>query len=256
MVVILAPPGTAGRAARGWLASPAVPVGAGGVVHVNVNCCDLERSLAFYRDILGLQPVTRTAPEQPQPGTAFGLEAAQWDAWMMAGPEGFGAPVIDLLEWIVPEPVERDDGGTVGFCRLRVGGGAAYAALADPDGLAIDVRPGPAGLTGVTVACSDLERSTAFYRALGLSGFVELVEGAGAAPRAANTLGAWRLALATEDIDADVAELTRAGVRCLSEPAEMSMGPGLPVLRFVLFPDPDGAMLELIERPAPPRAGG
>lgn len=223
------------------------------MVHVNVNCRDLERSLAFYRDVLGLHPVTRTAPEEPQPGAAFGLERAQWDAWMMAGPMGFGAPVVDLLEWIVPEPVERDDGGTVGFCRLRVGGGAAYSALADPDGLAIDVRPGSAGLLGVTVACSDPDRSSAFYRMLGLGGFVELVEGVGAAPPGANTLGLWRLALATEDIDADVAELARAGVGCLSEPVEMSMGPGLPVLRFVLFPDPDGTMLELIERPA---AGG
>lgn len=224
------------------------------MVHVNVNCRDLERSLAFYRDVVGLRPVTRTAPEQPQPGGAFGLEWAQWDAWMMAGPQGFGAPVVDLLEWIVPGPVERDDGGTVGFCRLRVGGGAAYAALADPDGLAVDVRPGPPGLTGVTVACSDRDRSSEFYRALGLGGFVELVEGAGAAPPSANTVGIWRLALATDDIEADVAELARAGVRCLSEPVGMSMGPGLPVLRFVLFPDPDGTMLELIERPSP--AGG
>lgn len=226
------------------------------MVHVNVNCRDLERSLAFYRDVLGLRPVTRTAPEQPQPGAAFGLEWAQWDAWMMAGPKGFGAPVVDLLEWIVPAPVERDDEGTVGLCRLRVGGGAAYAALADPDGLAIDVRPGGPGLTGVTVACSDPDRSSAFYRMLGLGGFVELVEGAGAAPPDANTVGIWRLALATDDIEADVAELAGAGVRCLSDPVEMSMGPGLPVLRFVLFPDPDGTMLELIERPPPADGNG
>jgi catechol 2,3-dioxygenase-like lactoylglutathione lyase family enzyme len=173
---------------------------------------------------------------------------------MMAGPHGFGAPVVDLLQWIEPEPADRDDGGTVGFCRLRMGGGSAYAALADPDGLAVDVRPGTPGLTGVTVACTDPERSAAFYRALGLGGFVEVVEGVGTGPPRANTVGIWRLALGTDDIAADVAELGRTGVRCLSDPVEMSMGPGLPVLRFVLFPDPDGTMLELIERPAP--AGG
>ena len=222
------------------------------MVHVNVNCRDLERSLGFYRDVLGLRAVTRTAPEEAQPGAAFGLEWARWDAWMMAGPRGFGAPVVDLLQWIVPEPLEREDGGTVGVCRLRFGGGAAYAALADPDGTAVDVRPGPTGLQGVTVACSDPERSAAFYHGmLGLGGFVEVVEGVGAGPAGANTVGIWRLALGTDDIDADVAELARSGVRCLSAPVEMSMGPGLPVLRFVLFPDPDGTMLELIERPAP-----
>jgi hypothetical protein len=57
------------------------------------------------------------------------------------------------------------------------------------------------------------------------------------------------MALGTDDIDADVDALAAAGVRCLTPPVEMSMGPGLPDLRFVLFPGPDGEMLELIERP-------
>jgi hypothetical protein len=59
------------------------------------------------------------------------------------------------------------------------------------------------------------------------------------------------MALGTDDIDADVAALRGLGVACLSDPVELAMGPGLPLLRFVLFPDPDGTMLELIERPRP-----
>jgi len=223
------------------------------VVHLNVNCTDLARSLAFYRDEVGLQAHTRTAPAAPQPGGGFGLESAQWDAWMMGGPEGFAATVVDLLEWKQPPPAPRPPGAACGFRRLRVGvPGAPPRALVDPDGTDLDIEPGRGGPAGVVVACSDRARSEAFYRdVVGLDAFVSLVEARGAAPApaAANTVGIWRLALGTDDIDADVAALTAAGVHCLSAPVEMSMGPGLPDLRFVLFPGPDGEMLELIERP-------
>jgi len=229
-----------------------MPVGTGGVVHVNVNCTDLARSVAFYRDEVGLQAHVRTAPEAPQDGAAFGLAEARWDAWMMGGPEGFGATVVDLLEWKQPPPAPRPPGSALGFRRLRVSApGAAARSLVDPDGTLLDVEPGRGGPTGVVVACSNVARSKAFYtEVVPLGGFVVLLQAHGAAPAppAANTVGIWRLALGTDDIDADVAALGGAGVECLSPPAEMSMGPGLPDLRFVLFPGPDGEMLELIER--------
>ncbi|MHB8463212.1 MAG: VOC family protein [Acidimicrobiales bacterium] len=223
-------------------------VGSGSVLHVNVNCTDLEQSVAFY-ERLGFSRLTRTAPDQPQPGGAFGLDLAQWDAWIMGGATGFAAPVIDLLEWKVPPPSHPPAGARLGFRSVHLRG--ELDASVDPDGLALDVQRGDAGLTGITVACSDLGRSRAFYDELGVGSFVNLVQDVGAAPppSAANSIGAWRMALATEHLDDDVAELAVRGVRCLSEPVEMSMGPGLPLLRFVLFPDPDGTMLELIQRP-------
>jgi catechol 2,3-dioxygenase-like lactoylglutathione lyase family enzyme len=215
----------------------------------------LTRSLAFYRDEIGLTAATRTAPESPQPGTAFGLDAAQWDAWMMGGPGGFRGTVVDLLEWKVPPPVPRSAAPTLGFRRLRLSApGATARATVDPDGTALDVEPGPGGPCGVVVACTDRQRSGAFYdQVVGLGSFVELVADPGAAPAppAATTVGIWRLALGTDDLDADIATLRRLGVGCRSDPVELAMGPGLPLLRFVLFPDPDGTMLELIERPRP-----
>jgi catechol 2,3-dioxygenase-like lactoylglutathione lyase family enzyme len=227
-------------------------VGIGGVIHLNVNCTDLARSLAFYRDDVGLEARVRTAPEAPQPGAAFGLPSAQWDAWMMGGPEGFAATVVDLLEWKEPRPAPRPAGPAFGFRRARLGvPGAAPRSVTDPDGTPLDIGPGRGGPTGVVVACRDVARSTSFYHEIvPLGGFISLVEerDAAPAPRAANTVGIFRLALATDDIDADVAALAAAGVQCVSAPAELSMGPGLPDLRFVLFPGPDGEMLELIER--------
>lgn len=67
-----------------------------------MNCSDLERSLEFYRDHVGLRLTVRTRPERPQPGSAFGLKEVQWDAWMLAGDDVGEGPVLDLLEWIVP----------------------------------------------------------------------------------------------------------------------------------------------------------
>ncbi len=221
------------------------------MIHVNVNCTDLTRSMAFYRDELGLEPVTRTNPAEPQDGAAFGLPTAQWDAWMMGGPGGFATPVIDLLEWILPPPVPRSGQGTAGFRCLHLAcpGGPARE-MTDPDGTAVEVTDAPVALMGVTIGCSDIGRSRRFYEeVVQLGEFVRLVEGQGTAPPSANTVGIWRMALATEDIDADVAWLRRAGVPCLTGPVELAMGPPLPSLRFMLFSDPDGTTLELIERP-------
>src|SRR3989442_10944657 len=73
-------------------------IAAARVFHVNVNCSDLERSLAFYRAV-GLTPATRTRPEGPQAGAAFGLDQAWWDARILQGDAGYAAPVVDLLQW-------------------------------------------------------------------------------------------------------------------------------------------------------------
>ena len=70
---------------------------------------------------------------------------------------------------------------------------------------------------------------------------------------AANHLGIFRLALTTEHLDDDYRELQDRGVRCWSPPLGLAMGPGLPDLRALLFADPDGSTLELIESPAPNR---
>ena len=75
------------------------------VVHVNVNCSDLQRSLRFYRDFVGLTPMSHTRPV-PQDGAGFGLEGeVQWDAHLLHDARGILAPAIDLLEWKSPRPM-------------------------------------------------------------------------------------------------------------------------------------------------------
>ncbi len=58
--------------------------------------------------------------------------------------------------------------------------------------------------------------------------------------------GIARIALATTDLDADMARLKDAGTEFLSEPVTMPPESGMPA-RFVCFKDPDGTVLELVE---------
>ena len=67
----------------------------------------------------------------------------------------------------------------------------------------------------------------------------------------ANHLGIFRMAFFTDDIDRDYDALRSYGVECVTPAAQLEMGPGIPSLRALLFPDPDGTMLELIESPNP-----
>ena len=59
-------------------------------------------------------------------------------------------------------------------------------------------------------------------------------------------LGIARIALATDDLDSDVAFLKSHGVEFLSEPATVRLG-DQPETRFVCFKDPDGTILELVD---------
>ena len=58
--------------------------------------------------------------------------------------------------------------------------------------------------------------------------------------------GIARVALASSDLDGDVARLKAAGARFISEPARMPASSGSKA-RFVCFKDPDGTVLELVE---------
>lgn len=290
------------------------------VVHVNVNCSRLERSLAFYRDALGLAPLSHTNP-LPQDGAGFGMPGrVQWDAWIIHDDRGQAAQGIDLLEWKLPAPVGRPAAANaLGFTRLLLSvrdasaleaqlaaanapplselaslGGARRGFLArDPDGALLEIaESADAAATprfaGVALGVANLARALPWYeRLLGIrasaperceadgaafgslgaarwreatfaptpSFAIRLVEWeqpppGRAAPRTANALGLYRMALLVDDAAKACAQLDALALPH-SGAVSLEMGPEIPIdgLRAGFFLDPDGACLEWIERP-------
>ena len=171
------------------------------------------------------------------------------------------------MEWKVPRPSRPTDPGGFAGLRLAVDPDSALASppALDADGLVLEIvaRDRPR-VAGVVVDCSDLEASPAFYRdgprpvALGRHDVLRWARTRGLLnradvgpgrphPRVATNLGLYRLAMLTNDRDYDA--LTAAKVRPYSPPLTLDTGPGIPELRAVFFPDPDGTTFELIEQP-------
>jgi len=144
-----------------------------GLVHVNVNCSDFDRSLIFY-ERLGFErvadvPATNTA----EVAAAVGMPPYRVKGALLLLRNAASPFMLDLLEWQQP----RDDAGP-------------YDHL---------------------------------YH-----------------------LGIVRIALASDDLDADMEALKAEGVEFLSEPATVTMEGQRPT-RFVCFRDPDGTVLELVQ---------
>ena len=144
-----------------------------GLVHVNVNCSDFERSLAFY-ELLGFKHAVDVPPTNTvEVAAAVGMPPYRVRGALLVLQTARGPFMLDLLEWQEP----RDDS-------------PPYAHL---------------------------------YH-----------------------LGIARIALASDDLDGDMAKLAAEGVEFLSEPATVSIE-GQPEVRFVCFKDPDGTVLELVQ---------
>ncbi len=157
-------------------------------------------------------------------------------------------------------PVSAEDGSLV---------------TADPSGTRIEVfeRDGPVTYAGLRVNCSDLATSANFYRAalhldadapaatdrwteqrLYLPGqrehfsvwLTQWRSGPVGTPYAAgHHAGIYRTALFADDADASYADVRRV-VPDVAPPVVVALGEGLADVWAIFFPDPDGAILELV----------
>jgi len=145
-----------------------------GLVHININCSDFDRSLRFY-ELLGFRRASDVPPTNtPEVAAAVGMPPYRVKGALLVLRTATGSLMLDLLEW--QEPTD----------------------------------PAPP--------------------------YPHLYH-----------LGIARIALATDDLDGDVARLEAEGVELLSKPATVSIE-GLPPTRFVCFKDPDGTVLELVQQ--------
>lgn len=172
-------------------------ISASRIFHVNTNCRDLDRSLRFYRDLLGLKQNTHPLPSMRQRGDAFGLDEVMWDAWMLQSDLGDQGLALDLLEWTVPEPtgtapssinetgfhhltfavpdlhacVERLRNAGVaivgGPIEMDLGNGSSIsmAMVTDPDDVPVQLIGGrDTRISHVVINTRDLDKSVAYYR--------------------------------------------------------------------------------------------
>lgn len=253
------------------------------VTHVNVNCSNLERSMRFYRDLVGLVPQSHTRPH-PQEGSGFGLPGqVVWDAYLLHDDRAQAGPAIDLLEWKQPKPVgePHPEANHLGFMRVCLAAENLDALHATLVAAGVPTRSAPvqvpvlADQTVKFFCCADRAEpppasgagfgfpGDCDYRAdfLAVAGnpgslILDLLEWKTPKPVGrplvpANHLGVFRMAFQVADAAASCAELDELGIEH-SGPCWLEMGPDLPMidgLNAVFFRDPDGTMLELIETP-------
>src|SRR5437763_15704313 len=143
-----------------------MPIGPVRLYHFNANCTVLDRSLAFYTEHLGLATTVRTTVAA-QPCGALGLDVGAWDAWILRGASSpSDGAVLDLLQWLTPEPVGRPaDGRDLGYTTLVFASPSVTPGDAvDPDGTRVEIRAGDAArLAGVEVGVSNVDRSVAWW---------------------------------------------------------------------------------------------
>ena len=118
------------------------------IYHVNINCTNLERSLAFYQ-MLGFREVI-DIPAGRLPG--LGMDPAIGRAKLLRLGEEPRSTLIDLIEWQTPRPhgTPYADLGHTGIARLclRVKGLAAMVAELKSRGVRFVSEPVSPGLAG------------------------------------------------------------------------------------------------------------
>jgi diaminopimelate decarboxylase len=115
-----------------------------GLDHVSVSCGDLDRSLGFYSELLGIPVMQRGEAEGDEVATITGVEADVRFADLDLG----DGRVLELLEYTTPEARQSEarffDPGS-GHISLRVAdAGATHAALV---AAGVEVRAEPIELT-------------------------------------------------------------------------------------------------------------
>jgi catechol 2,3-dioxygenase-like lactoylglutathione lyase family enzyme len=85
-------------------------MGVTGILHTGLTVSDLDRSVTFYRDLLGLEVITQWDSSHPYLRTVVGYPDAELRIALlrMPGPAGAAGHHIELLEYRRPRGVRGD----------------------------------------------------------------------------------------------------------------------------------------------------
>ncbi|HEY7652879.1 MAG TPA: VOC family protein [Methylomirabilota bacterium] len=129
-----------------------------GILHTGLTVSDLDRSIVFYRDLLGLELIARWDSSQPYLRIVVGYPDADLRIALLrlpSGPDGASGHHIELLEYRRPRGVRGDayaelkakgvrfKSAPVDITHGRDSGGKAVYFL-DPDDITLEmIQPAP-----------------------------------------------------------------------------------------------------------------
>jgi glyoxylase I family protein len=137
-----------------------------GIFHLNINCSNLERSLAFYQ-MLGFKVVADMGEgSDATVAQGLGLRTGRYRGVLMQVGAGERATLLDLIQWHEPASSEKPYPGLnhLGICRVALetpdvgkvyeqlkargveflsepkflAGGVAFVCCKDPDGTIVE----------------------------------------------------------------------------------------------------------------------
>lgn len=78
-----------------------------GITHVGITVSDIERSIVFYRDVLGLKLMGRLEMKGEEADALFGAENSRAYVAYLEGSGRIGAPPVELIQFA---DAEAEDG--------------------------------------------------------------------------------------------------------------------------------------------------
>jgi len=222
-------------------------VGVGPFLHI---VADLDQSLAFYHDQLGLEvsgpPGPHNFTDVPAVANLYGVPGKQFRAAVLKIP---GSEMgIELVQW---GDARTPKAGPRAATLLVRRPGAIRAFHSDPDGFPIEVDPSTVAGAGLVIGVTHSRKTAALYEnALGLtSDRIRFREAAnkGDPDIPFPTPGQGMLRLFVRDVNALTASLKNARFTVITtggEPVTLPQGQ-----RVIILRDPNNFYLQLMERP-------
>jgi catechol 2,3-dioxygenase-like lactoylglutathione lyase family enzyme len=89
-------------------------------LHVSIGISDPEKSVPFYRDVLGFKEIAKLRYDRPGPAKVMGFNKAEFTVWLMMR-DGYRLELIHFDEPLSPPLRQRPQTNSLGLSHLTVG---------------------------------------------------------------------------------------------------------------------------------------
>jgi catechol 2,3-dioxygenase-like lactoylglutathione lyase family enzyme len=116
------------------------------ILHANIVVRDLDRTLRFYRDLLGFKVAFADTTDDPKLGVTFGVKEGVRMRWALIRlGDDENSPFLDVEQWLLPEAVAGSypSCNHVGICRIALQVVDIDKAYNDMKGKGVDFLSSP-----------------------------------------------------------------------------------------------------------------